>query len=241
MIPMPSMQRLLDFVVVAWRRQLLRAAAWLPWLGAGLLVAAALAPGSMAASYLVFQSPPPPTPIPPPSTPTPLPLPPTPTPIPLPPTPTPIPALPPTPTLAPVPPAQSPTEALPMEMVPTEQPALPLEEPTQPPLPAVEPTEPPVMLPTPTLPAQAVAPLRPSSGAEDGQAPGAEAGQPVINWVKFWDTVAVTLAYPWLCCGVSLLLMAPLALLFLEIKGRRPPPRPPEPVSTPRRGDQERG
>jgi hypothetical protein len=40
--------------------------------------------------------------------------------------------------------------------------------------------------------------------------------------------MAVTFAYPWLCCGVTLLLMVPVVLLFLEIKGRRPPPIPPE-------------
>jgi hypothetical protein len=60
--------------------------------------------------------------------------------------------------------------------------------------------------------------------------PPADANQPIVNWVKFWDTIAVTLAYPWLCCGVALILLVPVVLLFLEIKGRRPPPKPPEPV-----------
>jgi hypothetical protein len=50
--------------------------------------------------------------------------------------------------------------------------------------------------------------------------------------VKFWDTVVVTLAYPWLCCGIGLMLLTPIVLLYLEIKGRRPPPTPPEPVPT---------
>ena len=65
----------------------------------------------------------------------------------------------------------------------------------------------------------------------------ATAEQPVVNWVKFWDTVAVMLAYPWLCCGVGLLLLVPLVLLFLEIKGRRRPPMPPERLTPPKRGD----
>jgi len=38
----------------------------------------------------------------------------------------------------------------------------------------------------------------------------------------------VWLAYPWMCCGVGLLLLVPLILLYLEISGRRRPPLPPE-------------
>lgn len=68
--------------------------------------------------------------------------------------------------------------------------------------------------------------------------PASGANQPIVNWVKFWDTIAVTLAYPWLCCGVALLLMVPVVLLFLEIKGRRPPPSPPEQVPE-EKGDEE--
>jgi len=83
--------------------------------------------------------------------------------------------------------------------------------------------------------AQTTEPLAGASTPGAEQPPGNEAGQPVINWVKFWDTVAVALAYPWLCCGVGLLLLVPLFLLFLEIKGRRPPPIPPEPL--PKEGD----
>jgi hypothetical protein len=60
--------------------------------------------------------------------------------------------------------------------------------------------------------------------------PSAGGNQQIVNWVKFWDTIAVILAYPWLCCGVGLMLLVPVALLFLEIKGRRPPPKPPEPT-----------
>jgi hypothetical protein len=38
----------------------------------------------------------------------------------------------------------------------------------------------------------------------------------------------VWLAYPWMCCGVGLLLLVPVFLLYLEISGRRRPPLPPE-------------
>lgn len=57
-------------------------------------------------------------------------------------------------------------------------------------------------------------------------APGAS--QSVINWSKFWDTVVVVVAYPWLCCGILLLLGVPLGLLLLEIKGQRRPRQLPE-------------
>jgi len=67
---------------------------------------------------------------------------------------------------------------------------------------------------------------------ETPPAPGIS--QSVINWTKFWDTVVIVVAYPWLCCGILLLLGVPLALLLLEIKGRRRPPKLPEtPVRQP--------
>jgi hypothetical protein len=34
------------------------------------------------------------------------------------------------------------------------------------------------------------------------------------------DTVVVSSAYIWLCCGVSLFLLVPLFLLFVYIRGR---------------------
>ena len=57
----------------------------------------------------------------------------------------------------------------------------------------------------------------------------------VINWAKFWDALAIGFAYPWLCCGIALFLVVPLALLYLEIKGRRRPTVLPESL---RRKDQ---
>jgi hypothetical protein len=78
-----------------------------------------------------------------------------------------------------------------------------------------------------------------SSPEGNEEPPPDQPGAAVINWVKFWDTMAVTIAYPWLCCGVGLLLLVPLVFLFLEIKGRRPPPRPPERLRVERRVDKE--
>jgi hypothetical protein len=239
LIPLPAIQHVLSVVWVACRRQLPRTATWLPWLGVAILIAVALAPGTVTASRLAFQSSEEPTPIPP----TPTAIPPTPTPIPLPPTPTPIPpALPPTPTSEVPAPAQAPTQAPPTQVVPTQAPAPSGEQPTQPaPSPAVEPTQPPPVPPTqrPSPPAQATRTPNTRSVPEEDLPAKVGADQPVINWVKFWDTLAVTFAYPWLCCGLGLLLLVPLVLLFLEIKGRRPPRRPPERLSIQRRDDQE--
>jgi hypothetical protein len=63
-------------------------------------------------------------------------------------------------------------------------------------------------------------------GVEDR--PAAPSGGSVINWSKFWDTVAVTFSYSWLCCGIVLLLGLPLGIVLLEIKGRRRPRKLPE-------------
>ncbi|UCC88746.1 MAG: hypothetical protein JSV81_05415 [Anaerolineales bacterium] len=210
----------LGILLSALRRRARLTAAWLPWLGIALLVAAALSPGTVTASRLMFQSPAQPTPIPP--TPTPVPPPPTSTPVPPPPTPTPVPP-PPTPPPAEAAPTQAPPEPAPTEAVPSQEPAPVEEQPTQEVLsPSAEPTEPPPALPEPTSPIQDTeVPAKPLP-------PEAETNQPIVNWVKFWDTLAITFAYPWLCCGIALLLLVPVVLLFLEIKGRRPPGVAPE-------------
>jgi hypothetical protein len=71
-------------------------------------------------------------------------------------------------------------------------------------------------------------PAEPVPAEEPTPPPNVEVDRPVINMVKFWDTVAVILAWPWLCCGIVLFLLVPITLLALEIKGRQPPRRPPE-------------
>jgi hypothetical protein len=234
----------------AVRNHVGRMMTWLPWLGIALLVVAALSPGSVTASRLVFQSPPE---SPPAVTPTPIPLTPTPPPPPPPPpTPTPPPPEPATEAPTPVPPALTPTESAPVEtgpaeVVPTEvapaEATSPAEGgPTQEaPPPIVEPTQPPPPVPQATVPAQVTQVPEASPVPPAERSPDAKGGQPVINWVKFWDTMAVLVAYPWLCCGVGLLLLVPLILLFLEIKGRRPPPIPPEPLPTEKKGTRNEG
>ena len=106
------------------------------------------------------------------------------------------------------------------------------------PSPTVEaPTE--VPTPTNTLTAEAPTPaiatatptlvtLVPPPSEDTQQSTGT--GVSVINWTKFWDTVMVAVAYPWLCCGIALLLLVPVGLIYLEIKGRRRPPKLPEPL-----------
>ena len=181
-----------------------RAVAWLPWLIVALLVTWLLWPEWTTPSQLLYQSPllSPPQVTPPPPTDTPVPPPPADTPVPL----------------------------------PTDTPLLPTETPV--PSPTVEaPTE--VPTPTNTLTAQAPTPaiatatptpvtLVPPPSEDTQQSVGT--GVSVINWTKFWDTVMVAVAYPWLCCGIALLLLVPVGLIYLEIKGRRRPPKLPEPL-----------
>jgi hypothetical protein len=42
----------------------------------------------------------------------------------------------------------------------------------------------------------------------------------VLDQAEFIDTVLVSTAYVWLCCGIVLLLLIPLVFLFLQIRGR---------------------
>ena len=200
------------------RGQAHRALAWLPWLAVALLIAAVLSPGMAGASRLAFQSPESP---PPEATATEA-SPPTLTPAPPPPTQPPAPKAtqPPAPkaTQPPAPPQAVPTEAAPAHATPATQTT-----------PATQATPPATASPSPTTKAtQAPAPsptVRPTRTPTP--APDAE-GEATINWVKFWDTLVVWLAYPWMCCGVGLLLLVPVTLLYLEISGRRRPPLPPE-------------
>jgi hypothetical protein len=68
----------------------------------------------------------------------------------------------------------------------------------------------------------------PAPRPQEPTRPAARINQSVINWSKFWDTVVIVFAYPWLCCGILLLLGVPLGLLLLEIKGQRRPRKLPE-------------
>ena len=197
---------LLSACLSAVRSQFSRAIAWLPWLIVALLLTWLLWPEWTTPSQLLYQSPPvsPPQVTPPPPTNTPVPPPPADTPVPLP-TDTPL-----LPTGTPVP---SPTVEAPIE-IPTPANTLTAEAPT----PAIA-----TATPTPGT-------LVPPPSVDTQQSAGTGTSVSVINWTKFWDTVMVAVAYPWLCCGIALLLLVPVGLIYLEIKGRRRPPKLPEPL-----------
>jgi hypothetical protein len=42
----------------------------------------------------------------------------------------------------------------------------------------------------------------------------------ILDQAEFIDSVVVSFAYFWLCCGVALILVIPLIFLFLQIRGR---------------------
>ena len=42
----------------------------------------------------------------------------------------------------------------------------------------------------------------------------------ILDQAEFIDSVVVSFAYVWLCCGVALILVIPLIFLFLQIRGR---------------------
>jgi hypothetical protein len=149
--------------------------------------------------------------------------------------------------LAQPPPAQPPVEQPPAEQPPAEQPPAeqppaeqpPAEQPPveQPPVeqPAAEqpPVEPPPAEQPPTEPEP---PLEPS--ASETQLPQEPPPEPleigrdelpleeevssnlILDEAELIDTVVVSGAYIWLCCGVILFLLVPLSLLLLYIRGR---------------------
>jgi cytoskeletal protein RodZ len=200
-----------------------RVQGWLPWLVLSLVVAGLLLPGTTAASILVFQSspsqPPTNTPVPPPTN----------TPVP-PPTNTPVP--PPTNTVAP-PPTEVATDAAAEQEVASPTPveaATPTME-GPPPTEEMETLSTEEAVPTEAATEVATATPAPSATPVEAQESGGSS-QSIVNWAKFWDTMAVTVAYPWLCCGILLLLLVPVGLIYLEIKGRRRPRTTPEEMPT---------
>ena len=180
-----------------------RAVGWLPWLIVALLVTWLLWPEWTTPSQLLYQSPPvsPPQVTPPPAD-TPVPPPPADTPVPL-------------PTDTPLPPTETPVPS------PT------VEAPTAVPTPTNTPT---AEASTPVIATATVTPVTLVPPPIDETQQSAGTGVSVINWTKFWDTVMVAVSYPWLCCGIALLLLVPVGLIYLEIKGRRRPPKLPEPL-----------
>lgn len=54
----------------------------------------------------------------------------------------------------------------------------------------------------------------------DTPPPAGDDAQMVVDEAEFIDTVVVSFAYVWLCCGIVLILVIPLVFLFLHIRGR---------------------
>jgi len=106
---------------------------------------------------------------------------------------------------------------------------------------AVSPAAEPQGQPLSATPTRARTPVRRATATRSLSRPATQtpadpqSSRSVINWAKFWDTLAVVFAYPWLCCGIASFLVVPMVLLYLEIKGRRRPSVLPESL---RRKDQ---
>ena len=105
---------------------------------------------------------------------------------------------------------QSPAEPAPVEQAPTEQPASDIApSAAEPAAPTAAPEQP---IPEPIRREREEAP--PDVGAEEGSS------NFILDQVELIDTVVVSGAYIWLCCGVGLFLFVPLLLLFVYIRGR---------------------
>jgi hypothetical protein len=143
---------------------------------------------------------------------------------------------PPSPPAQPVPPEQPPAQPAPTEPAPAQpQPTAPAPAPQAPTAPVVPtPTfasplapagESPVatVLSTSTEPPTFVqpTPLPRSRSRDDAAAVEEEAASNLIlDQVEFIDTLVVSGAYVWLCCGIALLLLLPLIFLLLQIRGQ---------------------
>jgi hypothetical protein len=212
---------------LAPRRGIRHIGHWLPWLIAALALSALFWPSTITASHPAFQSA-------------------------LPYEQSPLPEVfpveesplePPPPVELPMP-ADMPPEEVPPAPQEVPQPEVFSQEEVAPPEPVAPP---PVEIPAPSpqqpAPATPAAPARtrPASPGllidepvaqppqEEEKASAPRIDQVVVNWTKFWDTVVLYVSYPWLCCGILLLLGVPLAFLMLEIRGRRRPRVLPEP------------
>lgn len=184
-------------------------------LAAAILVSALVTNGSVEAEML-FQSPaspvdgaaePPPPPQPP---------------QPPPPTPEPIPAEPPPPEPVQTAPTLPPPE--PIEQPPA-QPVAPQPQQAQPgapqPVSPLATAAPGVAQPAEPLPPPLPEPTRASRQSSFSEPAAKSDGQSLIlDQAELIDTVVVSTAYIWLCCGIIIILLIPLIFLFLQIRGR---------------------
>ena len=109
-------------------------------------------------------------------------------------------------------PAQQSPPPLPTDTIESVSPIAPVEEPTATPALSTS-TEPPEFVqPTPL----------PRSRSRDELAADEEqtSSQFILDQVEFVDTIVVSGAYAWLCCGIMLLLLLPLIFLLLQIRGQ---------------------
>ncbi|MEM7347342.1 MAG: hypothetical protein AAF485_24145 [Chloroflexota bacterium] len=75
----------------------------------------------------------------------------------------------------------------------------------------------------PVVPATQEPVLEPPQTFEQFEPEAVEEGSSsfTLDEAEFIDTLIVSGAYLWLCCGLALLLLVPLVLIFLYIRGRR--------------------
>ncbi len=155
------------------------------------------------------------------------PIPPEPTATPVPPTNTPVPA---EPTPVPVEPTATPVveEAAPAEPPPPEeaQPVVEeaaIEQPAAQVSPTFTPVPPAEEVPAPQ-PVEEVAappPPEPAQFIPEEPIPEEDSNQNfILDQAELIDTMVISGAYIWLCCGISFLLLAPLFLILLYIRGR---------------------
>ncbi|MCL4294950.1 MAG: hypothetical protein KJ077_04455 [Anaerolineae bacterium] len=117
----------------------------------------------------------------------------------------------------------SPIDQFPVEQVPI-QPAPAEQAPAQPVVPveaAPGATPPAVQAGAPIAPAPPTS--EPVSRRDREETSVDEEGSPsnfILDQAELIDTVVVSGAYIWLCCGVSLFLLVPLFLLFVYVRGR---------------------
>jgi uncharacterized membrane protein len=121
------------------------------------------------------------------------------------------------------PPAQSPVPQPPAN-APAQQPTQPEQQAApqpqaQPPAqsPAAPPTQQPAAAPgQPPLPEKSLKPAQKDKSTTDETTPR----NLTLDTAELIDTVIVSGAYIWLCCGIILFLLIPLTLLILYIRGR---------------------
>jgi hypothetical protein len=119
---------------------------------------------------------------------------------------------------------QPPTEQPPAEQPPTEQPSPAEQPPAEQPSPAEQPPLEPVAPLEPSTseapPPQEPLPESPETGGNELPLEDEQASNFILDRAELIDTVVVSSAYIWLCCGVVLFLLIPLFLLLLYIRGR---------------------